>query len=196
MLATIAGWIAPAATIVGAIATAINLGTRVTGWGFVIFSVGAVAWIVDAIAKGETNLLLANTCLRGGDLIGVWRGLGRQARYDEGSRSAAAASRAAPAPTLFPISKLEGRPVQANDGHAIGTAVEAMAACEDGRIAYLVVRTGGVGSIGETLHAVGWDEVNVHDAALTTRLSAGALTERPPLSADRWPESAEAAGVG
>ena len=44
-LGDIAGWIAPIATAIAAIMTASNLGTRVTGWGFVVFAVGSIAWI-------------------------------------------------------------------------------------------------------------------------------------------------------
>lgn len=39
-----AGWIASAATMIAAMMTAANLRSRVTGWGFVIFLVGAIAW--------------------------------------------------------------------------------------------------------------------------------------------------------
>ena len=42
----LAGWVALAATCIAALMTASNLGARVTGWGFVIFTIGAAAWIV------------------------------------------------------------------------------------------------------------------------------------------------------
>ena len=51
----IAGWIAPAATTIAAIMTAANLGSRVTGWGFAVFSVGALAWIAVGASTGQQN---------------------------------------------------------------------------------------------------------------------------------------------
>ena len=38
-------WIATAATIIAACFTASNLGSRVTGIGFIIFTIGSIAWI-------------------------------------------------------------------------------------------------------------------------------------------------------
>ncbi len=41
---SIATWLAPIATTIAALMTASNLGTRITGWGFVVFTVGSLAW--------------------------------------------------------------------------------------------------------------------------------------------------------
>lgn len=193
----LAGWIAPAATMIAAVMTAANLGSRVTGWGFVVFTVGAAAWAAVAFATGQRNLLLSNAFLFAVDLLGVWRWLGRRARYDAGAEAAAGRSAAAAAvPTLFAVGSLEGRPVEDEAGETIAVAVEAMAACGTGAIRYLVVREGGVAGVGERLHALGWDEVRIHDAAVVTRVSRDGLRRRPALDPVRWPSSAEAAGVG
>lgn len=191
-----AGWIAPAATMIAAIMTAANLGARVTGWGFAVFAVGAMAWIAVAAGTDQNNLLWSNAFLLLVDLIGIWRWLGRRARYDEAAAAASSRSRRAAAPTLFALAGLEGMPVRGVTGETIATTVDAMAGCEDGRIVYLVVREGGVGGVGERLHALGWDEVHVRDGAMTTRLSQTRLMERPVLAAGQWPETAAAAGVG
>ena len=192
----VAGWIAPIVTMIAAIMTAANLGARVTGWGFAVFSIGALAWIAVGAGTGQHNLLWSNAFLLLVDLVGVWRWLGRRARYDEAAQAASSRSKLASAPTLFALAGLEGMPVGNATGETIATVVDAMASCDDGRIAYLVVREGGVGGVGERLHALGWDEVRVQDGAMRSRLSAAALADRPTLAAGQWPASAVAAGVG
>jgi hypothetical protein len=192
----IAGWIAPAATMIAAIMTAANLGARVTGWGFAVFSVGALAWVAVGAGTGQHNLLWSNAFLLLVDLVGVWRWLGRRARYDEAAQAASARSEQAPTPTLFALAGLEGMAVRDAAGETIATVVDAMASCGDGRIVYLVVREGGVGGVGERLHALGWNEVRVHNGAMTSLLSPALLARRPALAVGQWPASAAAAGVG
>lgn len=192
----LAGWIAPAATMIAAIMTAANLGTRVTGWGFAVFAVGAVAWIVVAAGSGQQNLLLSNAFLLVVDVVGMWRWLGRQARYDAGAKAASDRSAQAKVPTLFPIAGLQNMAVRGADGSVIATTVDAMATCDLGTISYLVVRQGGVGGVGETLHALGWDEIVVDGDAMVSHLDGDKLARRPELTAGAWPATAEAAGVG
>jgi hypothetical protein len=193
---SIAGWIAPAATMIAAIMTAANLGARVTGWGFAVFSVGAVAWIVVAAATGQQNLLWSNAFLLLVDVIGIWRWLGRRARYDVAAEQASARSAAASAPTLFALAGLDGTPIRGGSGETVATVVDAMARSDQGRIVYLVVREGGVGGVGERLHALGWDEIDMKDGAMVSRLSPAMLERRPTLEPGQWPASAAAAGVG
>ncbi|WP_420136320.1 PRC-barrel domain-containing protein [Sphingomonas sp.] len=191
----LAGWIAPAATMIAAIMTAANLGTRVTGWGFVVFSIGAVAWVIVGFGTDQQNLLLSNAFLLIVDVVGVWRWLGRKARYDAGASAATARSAATASPTLFALTKIEGMPVRDAKGEVIATAVDAMAACDGGGISYIVVSEGGVGGVGERLHALGWGEVTMREDGITTRLSREALVGRPELGADAWPATAAAAGI-
>ncbi|WP_426291591.1 hypothetical protein [Sphingomonas sp. TWP1-3-1] len=82
-MADFAGWMALVATCVAAVMTASNLGVRVTGWGFVIFTVGAAAWVVVAIATDQTQLLYSNIFLGLVDVFGIWRWLGRRARISD-----------------------------------------------------------------------------------------------------------------
>ena len=195
MIENVAGWIAPAATMIAAIMTAANLGARVTGWGFVVFAIGAVAWIIVALTTGQQNLLVANAFLLAIDLFGIWRWLGRRARHDDGAAKAAERSEEVPEPTLFALGTIEGRTVFGADGSAIAVTVDAMAACDTGRIAYLVVSASGTGGLGESLHALGWNEVAVSDDGVRTRLDAAALARRATLKPNAWPASAEAAGA-
>jgi hypothetical protein len=182
----IAEWVAPAATMIAAIMTAANLGSRVTGWGFAVFAVGAVAWILVGIANQQQNLVISNGFLLVVDIVGIWRWLGQRARYDTGASVAAERShRAAP---LMPLSKLEGMAVHGHDDAVIATVVDAMARCGDGRIAYLVVRQGGLGGVGETLHAIDWSELRAGADGLRTRLDKTALEGRGAIDPEAWPE--------
>lgn len=194
MLAAV-GWIAPIATMIAAIMTAANLGARITGWGFVVFSVGALAWIIVGASTGQQNLLWSNGFLLVVDLFGIWRWLGRRARYDAGAEAAAARSATSAAPSLFPLSTLQGMAMLDGEGGAMASTVEAMAAQDNGRIVYLVVREGGIGGVGERLHAVGWHEVELRDGQLASRLDAQSLARRQVLIPEQWPASAAAAGV-
>ncbi|PTQ10131.1 photosystem reaction center subunit H [Sphingomonas oleivorans] len=189
----IAGWVAPVTTMIAAMMTASNLGPRVTGWGFAVFSLGSIAWIIVAMASGQQNLLWSNAFLAMVNMIGIWRWLGRRARYDDGGKAAAEGSRAASAPALFPLSGLEGMAVAGPDGHVIAHVIDAMAECGDGRISYVVVREGGVAGLGETLHAIGWNEMTLSDGRIETGLSAARLRARRPLDPRHWPARREEA---
>ena len=85
---TAANWIAPIATTIAAVMVAANLGTRITGWGFVVFGVGSVAWIVIGALTDQPNLLWQNVFLLVVNVVGVWRWLGIRARYEAGAGAA------------------------------------------------------------------------------------------------------------
>ena len=44
-MADIISWIATVATIIAALMTASNLGSRITGYGFGVFTVGSLSWL-------------------------------------------------------------------------------------------------------------------------------------------------------
>lgn len=115
-LTDIAEWLAPIATMVAAMMTTINLGARVTGWGFVVFTIGSVAWTTVGLSSGQVSLIAANGFLTFVNLVGIWRWLGRQSAYEDGARSAKAASRRASSPTLFTATGIAGMPVLDGDG--------------------------------------------------------------------------------
>jgi hypothetical protein len=188
----IAGWVAPIATMGAAMMTAANIGTRVTGWGFIVFTVGSIAWSIVAIATGQQNLLWTNGFLTLVNLVGVWRWLGRQARYDDGGEKAADRSAMiAHAPTLFPIGSLIGAQMQGRDGTPIGTVIDAMMRCADTGLDYIVVSEGGVGGVGERLHALGKHEIAMSDGGIRCCLSIEQLRRRPVIQAGAWPASFE-----
>ena len=179
-----ANWIAPIATTIAACMTAANLGPRLTGWGFVVFAIGAVAWAAIGLWTGQGNLVWQNAILLGIDLIGIWRWLGREARYATVAQAGEQASRAESRSELISTTRLSDAAVAGPRGEAIGRSVDAMAACEDGKIAYVVIREGGVGGIGETLHAVPWSRIRTSEEGLVLTLDAAGLRRLPALSAD------------
>lgn len=185
----IAGWIAPIATMIAAMMTAANLGARVTGWGFVVFTVGSLGWVTIAVGSGQTNLLATNAFLTFVNLVGIWRWLGRQSKYEVGSAKAADRSAAAPVPTLLPVGKIAGAKIVSNSGEKIGEAVEAMIACDSGRVSYVVVSTGGVGGVGETLHALPRDALTLREDAIVSHLTRAEIDALPSVDRDNWPKS-------
>jgi hypothetical protein len=54
-MADLISWFATAATIIAALVTASNLGARITGYGFVIFLFGSIAWLVTGILSGQAT---------------------------------------------------------------------------------------------------------------------------------------------
>lgn len=187
----ISSWLAPIATAIAACMTAANLGSRITGWGFVVFTVGSIGWTIYGAATGQTNLVWQNLFLTLVNLVGIWRWLGRQARLDDGARAATKESETLPGPTLFPASTLTSAALMNRSGDRIGSAVDAMLRCRDGRIDYLVVGKGGVGGLGETLYALPWDCVSLHADTVVTTLSAEDFDRLQPIEAGNWPAQAK-----
>ena len=61
----------------------------------------------------------------------------------------------------------------------VAHAGDALAACFDGQIDYLIVRIGGVGGVGETLHRLPWSKARMAESALRTDLTAVKLAQLP-----------------
>jgi hypothetical protein len=189
----VAGWLAPAATMIAAMMTAANLGARVTGWGFVVFCIGSIGWVVVALATGQQNLLLTNAFLLIVNCVGVWRWLGRQARYEDGGRKAAEKSARRPVPTLVSAAALAGAPVKGGDGAALGTVVDAMLRSDGSGIAYVVVSDRAGAGLAETLRALPPEAFSFTDGEARTVISESAFRRLPPIPSDHWPETAPAA---
>jgi len=182
-----AGWVAPIATMIAAMMTAANLGARVTGWGFVVFTAGSIAWSIVGFSSGQTNLLATNGFLTVVNLIGVWRWLGRQRAYEDGGKAAKAASRRSSYPTLFTATGIDGMAVMARDGTPIGKAVEALVTCDTGSVSYVVVRSGGVGGIAETLRAVARQDLDFACDTLKLHHDHPWFEALPTLADGDWP---------
>jgi hypothetical protein len=179
-------WVATVATVVAAFMTASNLGSRVTGLGFAVFTLGALCWIGVGVLTGEPALLWTNVVLTVLDLFGVWRWLGRQARVEEGGRSASEASERTPGEALFPVSLLVRAPVNCG-GKEVGRSIDAMAGCRSGRIDYLVVSEGGLAGVGERLRRVSWNDVHVDGECVVAHFGADRFSRLEELERDQWP---------
>lgn len=190
-MSDIVGWIAPIATMLAAMMTAANLGARVTGWGFVVFAIGSVAWSVVGLATGQTNLLATNVFLTLVNLVGIWRWLGRQRAYEDGGKSAREASRRTASPNLFTATGIAGMEVHDRHGAPLGKAVEALIECGSGEITYVVVATGGVGGVAETLRPVTREGLAFAGKRLTLTISRTAFEALEPLREGEWPALAE-----
>ena len=186
MIEGVATWVAPIATTFAALLTASNLGSRVTGWGFVVFTIGSIAWLSLGIATGQSNLLWQNIVLTALNLFGIWRWLGRQAKLEDGGKKAAEASEAKPGETLFPVSLLTSAKVETMDGAPLGASVDAMAGCDGGRLAYCVVSSGGVGGVGEDVRKLDWSTITVDGDHLRSTLDEAAFAALAPVAKDDW----------
>lgn len=179
-------WVATAATIIGALMTASNLGARVTGYGFAVFLVGALCWIGVGVLDHQPALLWTNVVLTLLDLFGIWRWLGRQARVEEGARAASEASKHTPGEALFPVSLLSRAPVRCGDTE-VGYCIDAMAGCRSGRLDYLVVSEGGVAGVGERLRRLPWADAHVDGEMVEAHLGRSDFERLEELRKDEWP---------
>jgi hypothetical protein len=176
--------------MIAAMMTAANLGARVTGWGFVVFTIGSIGWSIVGLSSGQANLVATNGLLTLVNAIGIWRWLGRQRAYEDGGASAKEASRRSASPTLFTATGIGGMPVIDQTGETLGHAVEALMACDSGEVVYVVVASGGVGGIDETLRAVARRDLRFGCDRLELAITAEAFERLAPLAPGDWPAEA------
>jgi hypothetical protein len=191
MLSDVANWIAPAATILAAMMTAANLGARITGWGFVVFTLASLCWIVVGLEGREPGLVIANGALMAINMVGIWRWLGLQSAREDGAGAAERASRRAASPTLFTATGLAGMPAFSADGEELGTAAEALVECHSGTISYVVIASTGEWLIDETLRAVPREAITFQPDRLVLALSLEEFCTLLPLAKDDWPAAVQ-----
>lgn len=180
-------WIATGATILAACFTASNLGSRITGYGFIIFTIGSIAWFTTGFLTNQPALMWTNAVMTLLNLFGVWRWLGRQAKVEDGAAKAAELSASLPTDTLFAASALGNARVLASDGSALGTTVDAMVACGSGRVSYLVVAQGGLAGVGETFRRLDWRHARIDEGTVKTEFDEDNFRGLPELEKDNWP---------
>jgi len=179
-------WVATVATVTAASMTASNLGARITGYGFIVFTVGSICWFGLGLMTGQPALVWTNVVLTMLNLFGIWRWLGRQAAVEDGSRAAARASAATPGEALFPVSLLTRAKVRSASAE-LGTCVDAMAGCQSGQVAYVMVSEGGIAGAGETLRPVPWSELRAEGEELITTIGPEQFCSLQPVPKDQWP---------
>jgi hypothetical protein len=182
----IVSWVATVATIVAACMTASNLGARITGFGFAVFTMGSIAWLTLGWLTDQPALIWTNVVMTVLNLFGVWRWLGRQSKVEEGGRRAAKASEAAPGENLFPVSLLTSGNVRIGEKQ-VGTCVDAMAGCGSGRISYVVVSDGGIAGVGETLRRIPWSMAAVQSDRLHVDTDEAGFEDLEQVEREAWP---------
>lgn len=175
------GWVALAATCIAAIVTAANLGARITGYGFCIFFVGAVAWCFVGAATGQRQLLWSNAFLAIVDLFGVWRWLYRRARAEDAVariKEEADGTRT----TLFALDELVGKSVINDHGETLAMVEGALADCDTGALRFLVVRPEGAESDMATFKRLPWPRCRLRNGDMVTTSLSVAEFEGLPSS--------------
>jgi len=71
-------WFASGSGMVAALILSLDLGRRITGWGFVIFMGSNIAWITGSALTRDFALGTQNVVLFGINMIGVYRYLIRK----------------------------------------------------------------------------------------------------------------------
>lgn len=75
---TILKWGASGSGMIAAAMVSLDLGRRLTGWGFVVFLVSSLCWIAGSVLTGDAALGTQNAVLFGINLLGVYRYLIRK----------------------------------------------------------------------------------------------------------------------
>ncbi len=66
-------WFASGSGIVAATMVSLDLGRRLTGWGFVVFIASSLAWVAGAVLTKDFALGTQNVVLFAINLLGVYR---------------------------------------------------------------------------------------------------------------------------
>lgn len=66
-------WTASLSGIFAALLVALDIGKRVSGAGFVVFSFSSICWIWAAFVERESPLAIQNTVLLGINILGIYR---------------------------------------------------------------------------------------------------------------------------
>lgn len=179
--------IAPVATVIAAIMTAANLGPRITGYGFIVFTIGSIAWCIVGFSSGQAHLLATNGFLAVVNLIGIWRWLGRIAKFDDGAKAAEIKSAEHVHPTLLSVGNIVDRPIAGKSGNKIATAIGLMAEADNGRLAYVIMGYGGLAGAGEKLVSAPWSEFTLTGDMLCVDFDADDLDRLPSVDPAAWP---------
>ncbi|MHA6288170.1 hypothetical protein [Maricaulis sp. CAU 1757] len=80
------GYLAMATGIFAALAISADLGRRITGSAFLVFTISSLSWIAVGYLEDEPPLLIQNVVLTGVNVFGVYRWLIRQPSRNSHSR--------------------------------------------------------------------------------------------------------------
>ena len=91
------------------------------------------------------------------------------------------------------MGSIAGRKLIGKDGAPIGMIIDGMMRCSDRSLAYVVVSQGGIGGVGEQLHALDPGELRFRDDEVSCALDSAALQARRVIEPGAWPESIDRA---
>ena len=155
--------------------------------GFVVFTIGSISWTLTSAATGQTNLLVTNCFMTIVNLVGIWRWLGRQAKYQDGAQSAARQSEKQAGPSLTAASSLSGMNVMDCQSDAIGHCVEALIDRANGTISYIVVTAGNALGLNEQLRGVAKSLYRFNTDTIALAIDATAFQALPVFPDRKWP---------
>jgi sporulation protein YlmC with PRC-barrel domain len=98
-----------------------------------------------------------------------------------------------PGADLMAAATLEGDKVLSDDGHDIGKVKDIMLDVRAGRVAYVVMSTGGFLGIGDRLLAIPWDALtlDLDRRCLHLDMSAERVKHAPGFDKGHWPSMAD-----
>jgi sporulation protein YlmC with PRC-barrel domain len=99
-----------------------------------------------------------------------------------------------PGPRLMTASTLEGDEVVNREGEKLGRIDEIMIDVPSGRVAYVVMSTGGFLGIGDKLFAVPFNALSLdtHNKCFVLDAARERIEQAPGFDKDHWPEMADA----
>ncbi|MFC0696734.1 PRC-barrel domain-containing protein [Paraburkholderia humisilvae] len=118
-----------------------------------------------------------------------------QPASDTGARAIGkgAATTAGPGPEVMAAATLDGNKVLCADGETAGKVKDIMLDVRTGRIAYVVMSSGGLLGIGDKLFAIPWNALTLDTgrACFVLNVAAQHIKDAPGFDQDHWPSMAD-----
>jgi sporulation protein YlmC with PRC-barrel domain len=104
-----------------------------------------------------------------------------------------AATADGPGPDVMAAATLDGNKVLSTDGHEVGKVKDIMLDVQTGRIAYVVLSSGGFFGIGDRLFAIPWSALmlDTDRGCFLLNASAQHIKDAPGFDNEQWPTMAD-----
>lgn len=95
--------------------------------------------------------------------------------------------------SVSPVGRLLGNNIVNQEGERLGSVEDVVIDAESGRIAYVVLASGGFLGLGETLFAIPWAAVRVDTSTeqVVLNVKQEALENAPGFDKGNWPDMAD-----
>ncbi len=106
-----------------------------------------------------------------------------------------AATADGPGPDVMASATLDGNKVLSTDGEEVGKVKDIMLDVRGGRIAYVVLSSGGFLGIGDRLFAIPWNVLTLDTdrECFVLNVSSQRIKDAPGFDKDNWPSMADTA---